>query len=492
MKLEDFETIGEILNNMEWGFVLFDKDFNILYINDAFIRISKIDPRDVEKCRKLIKEAYEKCFKDKITKTTLIKEIENEYGTKYIKIKIFPINNGEEEKIIALCEDVTQEIIAKKKIAKYYRKLIRSYEGIKKLAEWFKTVFELSPDYVIIYKKDGRLLNINKRARELFQIKEKDIKKLTIYDFLPEKYKKIAKERMEKILKGELPSPSEFLYEIDWKGRKRYVLVNTSCLKYNDDSILISTLKDITELKEKENELKVLCENLKSLDFLKSCIINNVSHELKTPITVIKGVLDELHEELEDNEKYMELLKIANRNIKRLLEIIDDLLIIARLARGDYKAVFDVFHIDTIIDEVIKEKRDFIKSKKVEVIKEVEPIPIVADKVLIKHALLNLLDNAIKFNKDGGKIFIRAFKKGENLILEVEDTGIGISEDKIDKIFEPFYQVDPSMHRKHGGTGIGLAVVKRVVGIHNGRISVESKVGVGTKFRIELPLSNRE
>ncbi len=228
-------------------------------------------------------------------------------------------------------------------------------------------------------------------------------------------------------------------------------------------------------------------KELRELDRFKSNIISNVSHELKTPITIAKGAIDLALEE-KDVEKIRNHLIFAKRNLLRLLNIIDDLITIAKIEKKGLMLEYEKVNMMDIIEDVVNEKIDFAEKQKVKIILDVEDFDFYADKFELKHALLNLIDNAIKFNKENGKVFIKAYKGNDFAVIKVKDTGIGIPKDKLDKIFEPFFQGDPSPTRRYGGTGLGLTIVKRVIELHRGRISVESEEGKGTEFTIKLPL----
>ncbi len=244
----------------------------------------------------------------------------------------------------------------------------------------------------------------------------------------------------------------------------------------------------VNTLRKMNIELKKAYNKLMELDFLKASIIANVSHELKTPISVIKTLTEIIMEEEKDKNK-LEDFRVLKRNIKRLSDLVEDLILISRIAAGKSNLNLEKVNIEEIIKEVILEKEKFAKRRNIEINIEVEPVEIVCDRNLLYRALLNLVDNAIKFNKEKGKIFIKAFKDNGCITIEIKDTGIGIPKDKINAIFEPLIQLDPSIRRKYGGTGLGLALVKRVIEMHKGSISVESELDRGTKFTIKLPLS---
>ncbi len=234
-------------------------------------------------------------------------------------------------------------------------------------------------------------------------------------------------------------------------------------------------------------ELEKAYKRISELDALKTAIISNVSHELKTPITNIKGVIDIAMKE-KDVNAIREDLKVAKRNILRLLNLIEDIISFANIFRGNVGKFYKI-NLKEIIEEALREKERFAKEKKIKIILDAEEdVYIKGDRDLLKRAFVNIIDNGIKFNKENGVLKISIKKENGDALVSFRDTGIGIPEDKIEYIFEPFMQLDYTARRKYGGTGIGLALVKAVVDIHNGKIEVKSKVGEGTEFIIKFPL----
>ncbi len=253
-------------------------------------------------------------------------------------------------------------------------------------------------------------------------------------------------------------------------------------------AIAIENARLYEELRKAYDELHRAYEELKSLDELKSNIIANVSHELRTPITIAKGAIELVLEEKDWNavEKY---LNMARNALIRLNFIVGDLIDAARFQKGEIKLAMHEFDVRTIIHDVVAEfKPMFVKEGlKVKVELPESPLMVYADPTMVRHVIRNLVSNAIKFNREGGEVLIEGWKRGEMVEICVSDTGIGIPEDKLDKIFDRFYQVDSSPTRRYGGTGMGLAIVKEVVEAHGGRVSVNSKLGEGSRFCFTLP-----
>jgi two-component system sensor histidine kinase ChiS len=243
------------------------------------------------------------------------------------------------------------------------------------------------------------------------------------------------------------------------------------------------------ELRKSYEELQKAYEELKEIDRLKSNIISNVSHELRTPITIAKSAI-ELAMEEETKRKRDELLNKARKALLRQNNIVGDLIDVARVERGALKLKLKSVDLDQLVSACVQEKLSMAAQNEVEIKTSIQKdLPKVrASEEELKHVFLNLLDNAIKFNKRGGEVLIKARKKDGYIEVSVEDTGIGIAEDQLEKIFEPLTQLDPTTKRRYGGTGMGLTIAKRIVEMHGGKIFVESELERGSKFIFTLPV----
>ncbi|QGU94578.1 hypothetical protein GOM49_05230 [Clostridium bovifaecis] len=240
---------------------------------------------------------------------------------------------------------------------------------------------------------------------------------------------------------------------------------------------------------EKEKQVKELLE----YDKLKTEFFTNISHELRTPLNVISSTIQLLQsidnkKELGD-EKIKYYFSIIDRNSLRLLRIINNLLDITKVD-GQYLSLnLTNENIVYIVEDITQSVAEYIRAKNISITfdTEVEEKIIAVDEEKVERIMLNILSNAVKFTDENGSIFVNIYDKGEFVEISISDTGIGIPEDKLDYIFGRFAQVDKSTTRNNEGSGIGLALVESLVKLHNGKIYVESKLGEGTKFTIQLP-----
>lgn len=246
-------------------------------------------------------------------------------------------------------------------------------------------------------------------------------------------------------------------------------------------------------VKERTRELEEANKALQKLNQMKTEFVSAVAHELRTPLTSIKGYATILSSGRlgEVRKEQKERLERINKHSHELVNLINDLLDIARIEAG--KTIMKIEEIN--LNEVLKDVEEIISPQAEEkklrfVIDNRDRIEkIYADKIHLERVLVNLLGNALKFTPENGEIGIRVKKEEENAVLfEIYDTGIGISEKDLDKIFDEFYRADNPINRERKGTGLGLSLVKRIIDAHGGKIWAKSKPGKGSQFFFTLPL----
>ena len=231
---------------------------------------------------------------------------------------------------------------------------------------------------------------------------------------------------------------------------------------------------DLGKLKKSFN---VMLERLHGSFERQKRFSSNAAHELKTPLAVIKTNLQILDEE-SDIEEYQDTFEIVNKNVDRMSVLVNDFMEYAR----DEAPQLGRVNIRKMIDDVLAELKSLSDKKNIKVYMNVKDVEIMSNEGLYKRLVYNLVNNAISYNKDNGSIYIDADERE----LVIRDTGIGIPEDKISKIFEPLYCVDKSRSREVGGSGLGLSIVRNICQTLNYRIEVSSKVGFGTEFLVKL------
>lgn len=238
---------------------------------------------------------------------------------------------------------------------------------------------------------------------------------------------------------------------------------------------------------------KVETDTLRKLDHLKSQFFANISHEFRTPLTLILGQVESvMSSSIETKEKGK--LQVANRNARRLLTLINQLLDLSKLEAGSMELNSEKHNIVSFLKSLFFSFESFAESNKIKLsfISESENIPVVFDPDKMEKVFYNLLSNAFKFTSENGEIKVIINLKTGLVDICVKDTGIGIPADRLQHVFDRFYQVDNSLTREHEGTGIGLALAKELVELHNGKITVSSMEGEGTEFTVSLPTVDKK
>ncbi len=245
-----------------------------------------------------------------------------------------------------------------------------------------------------------------------------------------------------------------------------------------------------------QKELLCVINESNEVNRLKSYFISNITHELITPITVITSVMQLTKSNKHDEDFILKenSAKIIDDNCNRLLRLINNIIDIDKYTYGNMTLNLEKVNIVELSESVVMSILPYVETRNLEVIFDTteEEIIMNIDCDKIERVLLNLLSNAIKFSKKEGTIKVNLIKNNDILRIEVEDNGIGIKDDNLHKIFDKFVQLDSSMTRKNEGSGIGLSIVKSFVELHNGNISVESKINEGSIFKVDLPIVNEE
>lgn len=236
-------------------------------------------------------------------------------------------------------------------------------------------------------------------------------------------------------------------------------------------------------------ELAVSVEEMKRADNIRREFVANVTHELKTPLTSISGFVETLQDGAADNpeirRKFLDIIAVEASRLKRL---IDDILVISDIESGRELNTDRDLNVCEAVDEVIASIQPQIEKKRIRVETHYAyEIYIGGNRDRFKQMMMNLVENAVKYSEEGGRVTVSAEKRDGKAILRVRDEGIGIAEENLPRLFERFYRVDKSRSQKAGGTGLGLAIVKHIAGLFGGEVTVESQLGKGSTFTVILP-----
>jgi signal transduction histidine kinase len=248
---------------------------------------------------------------------------------------------------------------------------------------------------------------------------------------------------------------------------------------------IMSTIQD---MKEEQEKLKLAVNKLSLLDQQQKQFIGNVTHEFKTPLTSIKAYID-LLEMYPDDDK---LLETAKNNIKsetqRLYEMVDKVLQLSALEKYDFEYHPEKIDIKETILSVLSSLKGKINKFGIQLETELSQAYVKADPESLTIILMNLMDNAIKYNRVNGRIIVKNSIQNNHVLIEITDTGIGIPKESASKIFDPFYMVDKNRSRQNGGSGLGLSIAKKYAEVQGGSVSLINTDGSGTTFRITFPV----
>jgi signal transduction histidine kinase len=239
------------------------------------------------------------------------------------------------------------------------------------------------------------------------------------------------------------------------------------------------------EIGQLAESFRMMQRQLQHNDEARKSFISNVSHDFQSPLLNIKGYADLLKAPETTDEERQEYAEIIGEESKRLSSLTRQLLLLTSLDQAAYPMKLSDVQIDEQIKEMVRKYQWRLEEKEIEVSYKLQPVSLKGDAELMVNVWDNLLTNAIKYNTLGGSIWIGLTKQEANVELVFRDTGIGMSEEAVSKIFDRFYRVDAA--RKKGGTGLGLAIVKQIIDLHGGEIAVSSIEGEGTTFTIKLP-----
>lgn len=317
---------------------------------------------------------------------------------------------------------------------------------------------------VIAVDKKYRVIMINPYAKKIFGI-EKDIIGQNLMDH-------IRNYQLEDILKNNIEAYHEI--KIIWPSETDLRIRTADIINQGGYIGTVAVVQNITDVKKLEN--------------MRSQFVANVSHELKTPLTSIKGFAETL-KYVEDSKTKDKFLDIINDEAERLTRLINDILILSDIESSkDLKNEIVKFNINETIKDVYNLMKNTADNKKITLNIEEEAISsIIGSKDRFKQMLINLVDNAIKYSDKKSSVTIGIKTEENYTVIWVEDSGYGIPGADISRLFERFYRVDKARSRALGGTGLGLAIVKHIVLNFNGTIEVKSEIGKGSKFTIKLP-----
>jgi len=341
-------------------------------------------------------------------------------------------------------------------------------KSIRQQTEKIDNIIRYMQEGMILLDEDLHVLLSNEAAHELFGL-ESD---LNGKNFLHLVRNKEVISSLHAAVREQKPIVLDLKKKL---SEMRYLRIFISPVQKSAGAIML--VSDITELKRAENVRREFTAN--------------VSHELKTPLTTIKGFAELMSEGMVKDErsinKYAMLIRFE---VERLINLINDILRIAELEETSIPVNLEEVDLKEVAEDVRSLLTEEASKRGIRIKLQGESVKISAFRDSIKQLILNLVDNAIKYNRDKGTVDITVGRKGGKAFIAVEDTGIGIPKEHQQRIFERFYRVDKARSKKTGGTGLGLSIVKHIAGLYKGEIKLTSEIEEGTKFTILFPIAH--
>lgn len=479
-----------ILNRLQENILVVDNYDKIQFCNDMLLSKLKYEATEIKGLS--IKEiiVFDKLINDKVV-SNLNAYIGNKTTFKFL--------SKDNEEILLYGEVVTENWYGKDStviISRDVKKNGCEKVELKKFIEvknQFECFLETAVDFMAVIGFDGKYKKVNSGWTDILGWSEKELLSMNCYELVHEndlestlKYEKL--KRVSKV-------PMDFINRYRCKnGDYRWLKWNGNYIKYLEGYIF--TAKDIT-YEKRLKEQKLAYDEMIHLDNIRSEFFSNISHEFKTPLNIILTTMQLINQKIENNNiqvnddtklsKYMTLIK---QNSYRLLRLVNNVIDMSKIETGYYDIHLENHNIVSVIENITMSVAQYIEDKGICLIfdTESEEEIIACDPDKIERIMLNLLSNAIKYTGKNGQIDVNLKVDSSNVIITVKDNGIGISEEKLNSIFERFAQVDNIVTRKSQGSGIGLSLVKSLVEMHNGRIFAKSYPEEGTEFIVEIPI----
>lgn len=375
--------------------------------------------------------------------------------------------------------------------------LIRDRQ-IERGEERYRKLIEILPDPVFIHD-EKTIFYCNKSAVQMTGVKNSyKLLGRSMIMLVPPEMKMNLRRFIDDMLKGDKESNFLISKLKCRNGEVKDVEIVSTKYVFQGRNVVLSVIRDITHLMEIDELKKVIAKNKELLEYsieldrIKTEFISNISHELKTPLNVILAAIQMMNmseNKLNSDKNKNKYLKMMQQNCYRLLRLVNNIIDITKIDADYYEIKLQNYDVVKMIREITKSVSEYAVCKSIDIDFEsdLDERIIACDPDAIERVILNLLSNAIKFTPVGGKVKVKVYENNQKVIISVKDNGIGIPLHKQKSIFDRFQQVDKSLTRQSEGSGIGLSIVKALVEKHNGEVSINSQIGQGSEFTIELP-----
>lgn len=452
----------EVIKAQKNGFAKIERYSNTLSKDLYYVSLRLEDGKVLRVSREMdnLLGAFRKVFPIDILMSLLVFAIATVVSRRLTKKTFEPLNNLNED-LLTIDTDMFPEISPFiNKINKQNKTIKDNYREISRERDTIETILKNMKESLIIIDENKNLLSVNNSARELFNSK-----------------RDLIGENILNLIRDE------------------------DLLKLIDDALMGSSVESITNIGDREFKFYVNpvfedkkvrgvvilfideTEEIRALR-LREEFSSNVSHELKTPLTSICGFSELLVNGMVDDDNKEEFYKLIYDDSKRLLNLIEDIMKISGLESEEAFSREEI-KLNELIKDILGSQRNLIDEKNIAVSLEGDGL-VYENKTMMWELFANIINNGLKYNKDGGKLDIKISEDEKHYEVLIVDTGIGIPSKDLARIFERFYRVDKSRSRKIGGTGLGLSIVKHVLQSIDGKLEISSKLGMGTSFKVIL------
>ena len=497
------DLLRAVFDCASYGIYYATREGTIQLCNDAFVRLTGLRREDligrpyhrltapefVEQERKAVEHVLSSGLTSEFDK-----DLQRDDGFRIpVRLSVAPLRDKTATIVGTVC--VVRDTVAEQESAC----------ALKESEERYRAAFRNNPDAIFVVEKRGLIVDANPAATSLTGLPRERLIMQPLIDLAPEA--DIAEHRdsgVDLLRDGEVYRPQTRFAKAD--GGEVTTEVHGTALGQDLWQVLA---RDITARVEAEGKLIALKELLEErvaartrelesanaalahASKMKDQFLANMSHELRTPLNSILGLSDAMLEgvygTLDDSQR--PILSTMRDAGKHLLELINDILDLSKIDAGRLELDYRPISVSEVCQASLRMIRPLAVAKRIGTWMRTDPKfqVVVADERRLKQMLVNLLSNAVKFTPSGGTSGVEAWAQGNEAYFSVTDTGIGISAVDLRRIFEPFTQIDSSLARQHEGTGLGLALVRRLAELHNGRVEVDSEPGRGSRFTIVLP-----
>jgi PAS domain S-box-containing protein len=394
-----------------------------------------------------------------------------------LAVSVLPLQN-----LCLLISDLTQQ--------KHYDELILSKEALLDSEIRYRRLFETAKDGILILDTEsGRITDSNPFMSELLGYSHehflgKELWEIGLFS------DKAANEAAVRTLQDKGYIRYEHLPLETSQGLRVEVEVVANAYREDHHKVIQCNIRDITERSKLEKQMQEQAEALADLHRRKDEFLAMLSHELRNPLAPITNAVHLLGLQKHDDKLQHQARTIIERQVGQLTRLVDDLLEVSRITTGRIHLQKERVGLNSVVQRALETTRPLMDQHhhELEVFLSSQPIWVYADPTRLEQVVVNLLTNAAKYTADGGTIAIAVQREGDEVVLRVRDSGVGIAPDLLPRIFDLFTQAERSLDRSQGGLGIGLCLVQRLVEMHDGKVEVDSTLGKGSEFVVHLPI----